>query len=237
MDSIQTLTLLVVIILVVIVSCAIVFLLWSKHFFDRQKSSFSNMEKLEQRYEERYWDFWRRYEDRYSDSLQRIKNALDVSEVHSRELYKIFDKLDKNYEELSDSIMRTTKLFRENFYGYEKQHLSTGESYVSPSSEKELLQIVEGLESTREIICSNAPLDMKAVSNLRTLFLRLRHHFSKQLNPDDEEHLKNAVEILNNEVESIDRLAVCANLDYFIAKFDQPLYNSDDFDSKRLTAS
>lgn len=222
MDSLQTLILLLAIILFVIISCAIAFLLWSKHFFDRQKNSFSDMVKrLQEQFENRYWDFLRQCEKRY--------------EIDSMELHRIGGKMDKNYEELSDSIMRTTKLFREKFYGYEKQHLSTDERYMSPSSEAELFRIVEGLQSTREIIYSGKSLDMRAVSKLRTLFFRLQHHFRKQLNADDEEQLTNAVEILgNNEVESIDRLTVCESLDYFIAKFGQPSY--DEYDSKRLTA-
>ncbi len=86
---------------------------------------------------------------------------------------------------------------------------------------KEQKSIRERLISLRANIVDDNLMNMKVISDLRTQLFSYEQRFKRLLNHKDKKKLKETLKLLNKDSEAIDKKALCAELDYFVARFER----------------
>lgn len=86
---------------------------------------------------------------------------------------------------------------------------------------KEQKAIKERLAGLRANIVDDNLLNMKVISDLRTQLFSYNHKFKRLLTREDRKHLKVTLALLDNDVSNIGQKVLCAELDYFVARFER----------------
>lgn len=81
--------------------------------------------------------------------------------------------------------------------------------------------IKEHLISLRANVIDDGLLNNKVISDLRTYLFTFRQRFQRLLSREDRKHLKVTLSMLEKSANDIDRNALCAELDYFVARFEK----------------
>lgn len=73
----------------------------------------------------------------------------------------------------------------------------------------------------RENLWNGQKLNLRLISEIRTLLYSFSQKFSKLKTSDDKIHLKTTFDLLSKDENLIDIKMLCAELDYFIARFER----------------
>lgn len=86
---------------------------------------------------------------------------------------------------------------------------------------KEQRSIKERLIGLRTNVVDDNLVNMKVISDLRTQLFSYEQKFKHLLTREDKSHLKSTLSILNGDIETIESKKLCAELDYFVARFER----------------
>lgn len=86
---------------------------------------------------------------------------------------------------------------------------------------KEQRVIKERLVGLRANVVDDNLLNMKVISDIRTQLFSYNQKFRNLLTRQDKTHLKTTLSILDNNIDDIDSRSLCAELDYFVARFER----------------
>lgn len=86
---------------------------------------------------------------------------------------------------------------------------------------KEQKMIRDYLIELRKNVIEDGILNQKVISDIRTQLFTYQQKFQKLLSRSDRKHLKSTLKILEASVYKIDQKKLCAELDYFVARFER----------------
>lgn len=86
---------------------------------------------------------------------------------------------------------------------------------------KEQKVIREKLVAFRNNVIDDQLLNTKVVSDIRTQLFGYQQKFKRLLNRSDKCHMKTTLKLLDSNTDEINRLLLCKELDYFVARFER----------------
>lgn len=169
--------------------------------------------------------YFHKFQKKFDYELNLLRNSI----LPKQQKYEVW--LDAILHDLQDI---RTDVFETKMLNTESGRIRTSLDYV-----REFERIREDLKSLRYAILDNQTINLEIVSKIRTSIFEFQQKFDRVLNEEDKEHLSKAFDILNSEVNNISRSALCAELDYFIARFSWSGSSAigDDIESKKPLVS
>lgn len=86
---------------------------------------------------------------------------------------------------------------------------------------KEQKAIKEKLIALRSNVIEDNILNQKIVSDIRAQLFAYQQKFKHLLNRKDKKHMKATIDLLEKDVDTINRSHLCKELDYFVARFER----------------
>lgn len=87
--------------------------------------------------------------------------------------------------------------------------------------QREQKTIRNNISALRDNIRDDDLINLRIVSEVRTHLLSLKQKFKHLLTREDKKRLYATIEILSMGIDDINRLKLCAELDYFVARLDK----------------